>query len=239
LSVVPEFYENRDSIIVDEMELPPFVDTYVAGDVGVRDLTAYLFGYYDFATATLNIMDEWVMNGMEMTTTVIAEAIKLKEEMRFTDKSGFFRAPLRRVMDNDLKLIIDLNKLHGLNFIATKKDNKIASVNNLRVFIQEGRLKIHSRCKHLIYHIQNAAWKDNKNSAKEFDHLPDSIDGDIKGGHVDTLDSLCYMVRNISLHHNPYPSNIVQVSENQHQRTSDIQEDTSTSFIKRLLGRKR
>lgn len=183
-SVVPEFYENRDSIIVNEMELPAFVDTYVSGDVGVKDLTVYLFGYYDFITATLHIMDEWVMNGMEMTTTVIAEAIKLKEEMRFTDINGFERTPLRRVMDNDLKLIIDLNKLHGLNFMATKKDNKAAAVNNLRVLIQEGRLKIHSRCKHLIYHLQNVTWKEN-GTGKEFKHLSDSIDGDVKGGHAD------------------------------------------------------
>lgn len=238
-SVVPEFYSNRKEIIVDEMELPAYVDTYTSGDIGVRDLTAYLFGYYDFMTATLHIMDEWTMNGMDMTTTIIAEAIKEKEELRFTDKEGFFRSPLRRVMDNNLNLIIDLNKLHGLNFMATKKDNKAAAINNLRILIQEGRLKIHSRCKHLIYHTENAIWKEGNATGKEFAHLPDSIDGEIRGGHADTLDALIYMVRNIALHNNPYPSHMTKATENQHQRVSTTEENTSTSFIKKLLGRKR
>lgn len=239
-SVVPEFYANRKDIIVDEMDLPAFVDTYVSGDIGVRDLTAYLFGYYDFMTATLYIMDEWTMNGMDMTTTVIANAIMEKEELRFTDRQGFFRPPLRRVMDNNLNMIIDLNKLHGLNFIATKKDNKAAAVNNLRILIQEGRLKIHSRCKHLIYHTENAIWKQGNATGKEFAHLPDSIDGDIKGAHADTLDALIYLVRNLSLHHNPYPANITRVTENQQQRITTVEDtESTTSFIKKLLGRKR
>lgn len=184
-SVVPEFYQNRENIIVEEMKLPAFVDTYVSGDIGVRDLTVYLFGYYDFMTATLYIMDEWVMNGMDMTTNVVAESIKAKEEKHFTDDNGFYRVPLRRVMDNNLNMIIDLNKLHGLNFMATKKDNKAAAINNLRILIQEDRLKIHSRCKHLIYHTENAIWKSGNGTGKEFDHLTDSVDGTIRGGHAD------------------------------------------------------
>jgi hypothetical protein len=141
-------------------------------------------------------------------------------------------------MDNNLNLIIDLNKLHGLNFMATKKDNKAAAINNLNIMVDEGRIKIHSRCKNLIYHCENAQWKKNA-IGKEFDNLPASIDGSLLESHADAVDALNYMVRNIALHHNPYPANVVQVTENQYQRTSDTQEDTSTSFIKRLLGRKR
>lgn len=237
-SVVPEFYKNRKEIITDEMSLPPYVDTYVSGDIGVRDLTVYLFGFYDFKTATLHIMDEWVMNGMDMTTTVVADAIKLKEQTHFTDNNGHYRRPLRRVMDNNLNMIIDLNQLHNLSFIATKKDNKAAAVNNLRILIQEGRLKIHSRCKHLIYHTENAQWK-TKGEGKEFEHLSDSIDGDIRGGHADALDALIYLVRNLSLHHNPYPENISQITEDQHQRGSTKQESSKTTLMKKLLGMKR
>lgn len=238
-TIIPNFYSNRSNIIVDEMVLPPFVDTYVSGDIGVRDLTVYLFGYYDYKTATLHIMDEWVMNGMEMTTKVIAEAIRLKEETHFTDSEGFVREPLRRVMDNNLNLIIDLNKLHGLNFIATKKDNKAAAINNLNILVDEGRLKIHSRCKNLIYHCENAQWKQGAGMGKEFDHLSGSIDGSLLESHADAVDALNYLVRNLSLHHNPYPAHINNVTENQQQRITHKEEDTSTSFIKKLLGRKR
>ena len=48
----------------DTLELPELCDTYVAGDVGVKDLTAYLFGYYDFEKATLCILDEYISNGL-------------------------------------------------------------------------------------------------------------------------------------------------------------------------------
>ena len=182
LTVVPEFYKNKKNIVTDEMKLPMFVDTYTAGDIGVKDLTVFLFGYYDFKEATLCILDEWVMNGMEMTTTMIAEAIKMKEEKHYKNESGLIHYPYRRVMDNDLKLITDLNKLHNIQFLATKKTNKASAVNEMRVMFEEDRIRIHPRCKHLIYHLEHAQWKKN---GKEFEHLPDSIDGEIKGGHVD------------------------------------------------------
>ena len=201
-SVFPEFSQMKDDIIDDTLELPELCDTYVAGDVGVKDLTAYLFGYYDFEKATLCILDEFISNGLEQTTESIASAIKLKESINFKQGSSI-KYPTKRIMDNALQMINDFRKIHGLNFIATKKDNKFGAVNTVRDLLQQGRIKIHPRCKHLIYHMELCKWKDGKGVRAEFDHLPDSSDKLIMGGHADSADSLVYMVRNINFNKNP------------------------------------
>ena len=106
--------------------------------------------------------------------------------------------------------------------------------------VDEGRLKIHSRCKNLIYHMENAQWKTGSSFGKEFDHLPASIDGALLKSHADGVDAINYLLRNISLHHNPYPAHVTKISENQQQRISTVEDNESTtSFIKKLLGRKR
>jgi len=233
-TIVPEFYANRKDIIDIDMEIPDKCDFYTSGDVGVKDLTAFLFGFYDFKNATLNILDEYIDNGLEMSTTQIAEGIKLKESKWF-NQHGVYVKPFKRVMDNALQYITDFRVLHGLNFKATKKDKKIAQVNNLRVLISEGRLKIHPRCKHLIYHIENAQWLDGKGIVSEFSHLTDSIDGDIKGGHADALDALIYLVRNMNYNHNPKTDATVPISESQHFSGSN-KESPKKQLMNRLTG---
>ena len=184
-SVFPEFSLNKHNIVDPNLELVEGNETYIAGDVGVRDLTAFVFGYYDYKNATLCILDEYISNGTEQTTEGIANAIKLKESINFKTKNGIHIPPSKRIMDNQLQMINDFNRLHSLRITATKKDNKFAAVNDLRDLFANGRVKIHPRCKHLIYHLEHAKWKDKKGIKAEFDRLADSMDGEIKGGHVD------------------------------------------------------
>lgn len=239
-SVVPEFYEMKKDIVfkTGEVEVPEYCDWYVSGDIGVKDLTVFIFGYYDFLNAQLVILDEWVKNGMDLTTTSIAAGIQEKETTWFKGINGTQETPKKRVMDNDLKLINDLRILHGLKFTATKKDNKIAQVNNLRVFIQEGRLKIHERCVHLIYHMENAQWKTSEKGVKEFLHLDDSIDGKIKGGHADGLDTIVYMVRNLDQNSNPFPYLPSRLTENQHRSRfkEEVDSRDKVSLLKSITG---
>lgn len=240
-TVFAEFYPNKKNIITEEnMTIPPFCDTYVGGDVGVKDLTAFVFGYYNFKEATLYIMDEWQMNGLEMTTEHIATGIKTKEDAHFVYSNGRRNYPIRRVMDNELKLITDLNRLHGIGFMATKKDNLAAQVNEVKIMLQTGRIKIHPRCKHLIYHLENAQWKKNS-IGKELAHLPDSIDGEIKGAHCDNAMALVYLVRNILYNHNPYPETYSVLNEDQHHHSGTAPSNNTgiTSMVKSLFGIKR
>ena len=110
-------------------------------------------------------------------------------------------------MYNNLIMMNDLNKLHGLPFLATEKDNKEAQINNVRMMISNNQIVINPRCKHLIYHVKGASWKEGNSVNRIFSELSDTPDHSIRGGHADALDALIYLVRNIVRSKNPYPKN--------------------------------
>jgi len=203
--VVPEFTPEKEHEIVKIWDRPAYYDAYTSGDVGFRDLTVYLFGYWDFMNATLVIEDELVMNGPEMTTEYLAAQIKEKEAHNFKDTDGNALPIYMRVMDNELVMLNDLNRLHQLNFLATAKDNKEAQINQVRMMISNNQIRINPRCKHLIYHIRSASWKEGSGKTRTFAHLSDTPDYSVRGGHADALDALIYLVRNIVRSKNPYP----------------------------------
>ena len=210
--VIPEFTDNKKEELVYEYKKPAYYDPYVSGDVGFRDLTVYLFGYWDFINATLVIEDELVLEGP--TTQEIADRIKEKEAQVFTDNIGEPKSVYLRVMDNDLIMINDLQRLHGLNFVPTAKDNLEAQVNHLRMIVGNNKLAINPRCKHLIYHLSIATWTNS--DKKKFSHLPNTPDQKIKGGHADALPALIYMLRNVVRSKNPYPDGYDSPDENKY-----------------------
>jgi hypothetical protein len=169
----------------------------VGGDIGFKDLTVFLFGYYDFKAARVIIEDEVVMNGKKMTTSLMALKIKETETNLYTHPlTKELKEPYLRTCDNNLIVINDLYRLHNLTFQPTAKDDAQAALNNLRILLKEGRIIIHPRCKTLIHHLRNATW--NK-SRKSFDRSPDA-------GHYDAVDALKYLIRNVQLNKNPYPA---------------------------------
>jgi len=146
-TICSEFIHNKDTIVFsneDEMNTPEYLDFYVGADIGYRDLTVMLFGYYDFKSAQLIILSELVMNGPDMTTEALASEISKLEQIYFIEE-GQPVSPYLRIMDNDLKLINDLRQLHSIDFIPTKKDNKEGAINNMKIWMNQGRVKIHER----------------------------------------------------------------------------------------------
>src|SRR5574343_654507 len=71
-AVIPEANEELFAEIVKEWKRPPYYDCYVSMDIGVKDLTFVLFGYYDFIEAKLIIEDEISFKGKSFTTSIIA-----------------------------------------------------------------------------------------------------------------------------------------------------------------------
>ena len=207
--VIPEFTTEKEMVLVTDWERPPFYDAYTSGDVGFRDLTVYLFGYWDFKKATLVVEDELVMNGPEMTTERLALEIKKRELDNFhvlNEEGEKVGKPMyMRVMDNNLIMMNDLNRLHNFNFLATSKDNKEAQINHVRMMVTNNQIRINPKCKHLIYHLKGASWKGGNSVNRTFAHLSDTPDHSIRGGHADALDALIYLVRNIVRSKNPYP----------------------------------
>lgn len=235
--VIPEFTPELEQLIVKETERPPYYDSYTSGDPAFVDLTGVLFGYYDFDKATIVIEEEFVTNGATMTTEALAADIKNIEANLWIDPvSRLPKPPFMRVMDNNnLILINDLHRLHNLTFVATKKDNKEAQINQVRMMLSSKRIIIDPKCKNLLYHIKNAKWDKNR---KVFERLKDSPDGSLRGGHADLLDALIYLVRNVIQSKNPYPHDYNKLRGNNVHRNDSLDDSGVKGFVKQIFGRK-
>lgn len=230
-ALIPEW---RSEFVVEDIvkdEFFPFYFKYEALDVGVRDNTACLFAHYDFKRAELFIHDEVVMNGPQMTTRVLAEAVKAKERVVFgvpgkEKEGGVFQVKLR-VSDKDLLLIQDLRADHGLPFLATDKGELEQMVNELRIWVGNRKVKVHKRCKQTIGCLAYGVW--NKRRTK-FDRTP-------AYGHFDALAALMYLVRNIK-HDctvNPIPRDFKKQPE-EHWFNEDTRRTELASKMKRAFG---
>lgn len=207
-AIIPEFTPELQKLIVREWPRAPFFDAYVAMDLGLKDLTVVLFAWYDFKEAKIIIDDEYVINGQKFNTLALAEGIKKKEQEVFTDKiTGEQRVPFLRVSDNNLIVINDLWVLHGLRFLATRKDDADAALNNVKIMIQNQKIIINPKCKTLITHLAAGVWNKNKTS---FERSGSDM------GHFDAIDSLKYLVRNVQLNKNPFPPGYLQKYNENH-----------------------
>lgn len=208
--VIPEFDAVAEKeIVTDKYRIPPFFDSYVSMDIGGKDFTVVLFGFYDFLNDTLVVEDELVLRSRQ-NSLALADGINRKIESTW----GFKKPYLMFADNNNVILLNDLAYQHDLRFIPTKKDNKEAAINTLRVKVQNRKIVINPRCKTLIYHLKNATWSKNATigNYKKFGYGAD-------GSHFDAVDALLYMTRNIVYGKNPYPSDYNGVfGESSHTR---------------------
>lgn len=184
-------------------EFFPYYFKYSAMDMGVIDFTAVIYGYYDFKRAKLVILDEDQLDGNNVTTNTIRSSVIARELLHF----GSYK-PSKRIADNnDLRLLNDLSNTTGVD---GKHDPKITPlifspvvkaatlqemVNEMRIFVGNGQLEIHSRCKYSIGCLQFGVWNEDKTEwartkiYKHFDHLA----------------ALMYLIRSIDTSTNPIP----------------------------------
>lgn len=193
-AIVPEW----DASCVREFsqdEYFPHYHKYVSLDLGVEDYTVALFAYYDFQRATLYVLDEYAIKGPELTTPVLAEAIKQKQSEHFGNHRVY-----KRVSDNNNPhLLNDLSSGHGLPFVPTDKEYLQAMVNKVRVWSQNKRIVVHPRCKHLSGCLSMAIWDGTKGQRVQFGRSTSY-------GHYDALASLIYLIRNVNESTNPVPT---------------------------------
>jgi hypothetical protein len=242
LSVLGDDWELAKANAIVELQRPQFFDAYVALDFGGIDPHAALFGYWDFKNGWLVIEDELLLREGE-NTSQLAEAIKEKEKALWGTSGwdGTLRAakdfqslpewlktgievegqPYLRVCDTDVALARDLAQLHGIGFIPTAKDEKLLQVNELRILLRQGRVKIHPRCKHLDRHLRQTMWA----SHRQTDYKRKN------GEHGDLLDAIVYMVRNLRKSKNPWPENFGVNKDDVWVRP------TQSSSLKKLIRR--
>lgn len=146
----------------------------------------------------LVIEDEYSVSGNEFTTSDIVREIRDREASHFTSPfDGTYIKPKLRVADNNNPILLnDLALKHGLIFNTTRKDEKRAAINALRMEIQNRRIAINPRCENLIRHMENGLW------AKSKDEFQRSADN----SHYDFVDALIYLHRNVIRGSNPFPT---------------------------------
>ncbi len=208
--IIPEWKDHYiQDIPTDEFQ--PYYQKLMGLDIGVRDNTVCLFGHYDFKRAAVIISDEYVINGPQMTTEVVAEGIRskcltqwgLKWDITREGASARYKMVqpnkhfwLRAVSDIDLLLVQDLSKIHGLYFEPTDKGSLEEMVNEVRIWVGAGRVLVHPRCQNTIDCLRYGLWDDDRKKWERSDRL----------GHFDALAALMYLIRNIDSRTNPIPS---------------------------------
>jgi hypothetical protein len=236
--VFPEINTESQEFIVKEVERPKFYDTYVSMDIGGRDLTGVVFAYYDYLNETIVILDEYIVNGAELTTDNLAENIKRLEKLHFTDpESGFFIKPLRYADNNNPILLNDLFRLHNLNFIATAKDNKFAQVNEVKLRLRKEKIIIHPRCVNLLYQMKSLKWDKHR---KGFERIRANKSKGYPASHGDLGDATIYLVRNVNTTKNPYPVGYFELKgPNVFGATTYKVEESVRNFMSSLMGFKK
>jgi hypothetical protein len=200
LAVIPEFTLELEKEVVQDWKRPPFYDAYEAMDLGFKDFTVILFAYYDFRASKIIIEDEIVKRGEEVKIPELAEAILAKETALWTNPiSNEIKKPHLRVSDINYIVTQEIYRASNgkIAFTATKKDDKDAAINNLRVLLGSKKIIIHPRCQVLIRHLRNVKWP-NSNNREKFGRSPDH-------GHYDAVSAAIYLCRNIEFNKNPYP----------------------------------
>ena len=199
-AVIPEATKERLNKIIREVNKPAFYDSYLAMDIGFRDYTAIIFGYYDFLRNTIVIEDEVIMKGSKVTTASIHTAIVAKEKELWSIKKPY----LRVADNNNLILLNELGQSpYNLPIMPTAKDDREAAINKLRLIVQKEQIVINPKCTYLIQHLQHATWNSKRTQFTRDPH----------NGHFDALAALIYFCRNVQFQRNPYPQEYMMTSE--------------------------
>jgi hypothetical protein len=99
-------------------------------------------------------------------------------------------------------MLQDLSSFHKLPFAPTQKTGRTerqtileAMVNDLRMQVSGGKIRVHPRCKELIGCLRYGIWTDNRRT----------FDRSSVYGHYDALAAMIYLNRNIDRITNPIP----------------------------------
>lgn len=218
LSIIPEWKKEFVQNVTPD-EYRRYYHNYESMDIGVRDQTVILFAYYDFKNARLIVEDEFTISGPDTTTKAISEGIDAKEK-----QLGWSKVYRRPADNNNLILIQDLNSQYNKAFYPTNKDSLSAMVNEVRLWVQQGRVVVSPKCQQLIGCLEFGVYQDNKR--KEFGRSK-------VYGHFDALASLIYLIRNIDQHTNPIP---ITHNISSHDFYVPHQESESSIALKKIFN---
>lgn len=185
--VIPEFREALH-VIADDSKPPPHFDSYVGIDLGFEDRTAFLFAHWDFLRRKLVIEDEHFARGKN--SKELTDPAKEIEKRLWGEQK-----PHKRTGDNDKQQLYDMLTMCDYSVMPSRKDDKMAALNALRLRFTNNQIEIKERCKNLIFQLKVGLWNESRTTYLRGEST----------GHLDGIDALVYLNRSINEHKNPYP----------------------------------
>lgn len=187
-----------DEYIVDAYPRPDNFEQYqriVSYDHGTSDLSVFLFGWYDFPEAKLVIEHSLVIDNYneKKSTSEISQLYKTERDALWPNLSV-----MKEICDAiNPQVIIDFNRQFGHRFVPPSKSNREAMVNQVVNMVQAGRIVVvnNNANRLLLKTLESGVWN-STSTTRDFSRQPGI-------GHCDAIAALMYMVRGISLHHNP------------------------------------
>lgn len=189
-SLVPEWTDETAKECTRDVPRPLYFTPYVVGDLGSRDLTVWLFAWWDFEKALLVIEDEVVLKNP--STSQMIYSVRQKERALWPH----LPEQPRRFCDVDLRLQQDFREA-GLYLRATGKKDQESHMGRARTLIGRRQVIINPRCRVLLLTLESAVWNANRTDYARAEGT----------GHADAWDAFIYLVRNVDRAHNPEPEN--------------------------------
>lgn len=188
-AIIPEWDDKYEGD-VEHDEYFQYYYKYTSMDYGVADKTVFLFFYYDFKNACVVFEGEFQDTGSTMTTDILYEGVKKMETDLYQNKIH------RRVGDTtNLLLLNDFTIKYKMPIIQVKKDLLHVMVNEARIWVKNGRVRISPKCQELLGCMKHGRWNDKK----------DAFDESKLFGHFDAMAAFIYALRVIDTQTNPIP----------------------------------
>lgn len=220
-SIVPEWKEEYMGVVKRD-EFFKFYQYVCALDLGWADFTVVLWMYWDFKNAQLVVEEEYAVRGPNMTTDFLVGSIKDKENFLLLVDNAY-RPVDNRVADVNNPLILsDISRLHNMHFYFPSKDRIEVMVNQLRMLVRKGGLRVSPRCPLLLKTLKGAMWDEKHEGFAESEEL----------GHADAIAALIYGMRAINSQRNPIPQNYKIDPATHHIPTDQMQTGEQNSFQK-------
>lgn len=189
-AILPEISEPQtQKLVIQEVERPDHAITYTVIDLGYKDFTGIITGFVDFVNGWKVIERCHLIKGK--TSDIIAEQARNLEQETWGKPSE------RRYLDGTALEVADFNSFHNLpcTGMASNKEELDAMVNQMRMDVRKGRLKVHPRCSLLVEQMKAGIWDKNRRHWQRTTTF----------GHFDLLACAMYFVRVANLQENPYP----------------------------------
>ena len=226
MTVVPEWTaEAKAALVVEAPTLEAYQKRpelaywtrFTSVDFGTVDNTVILTGYYDFAESCVYITQEGLLRGAAVTPNAIGGLMRELENADDEDRPMHNLCRRRRTGDHNIELLQGLQIDQHLPISIVHKLGVETMVNLFRVYVQQGRVKIHPRCDNLLMCLDKAAWTEQAATRRDGPRvrtlsrssLTDSKKQPL--GHFDALMTAVYMVLTVDSqkHRNPLPQMFV------------------------------